>query len=190
MKLSFLKIILLFLSFNIACTQNTKSDISHSANVNEIVDLNSAQNKKLDIPESWKKIQECGLFFSVPPSLKELKIQPIDSCVKDYRSKDILFSLDVFEGGGKESGSRRNEYSGAKDFQVAETIVDGRKAEIISYYESGNSFKQREDLPYGAVLYVPVINERGDNLTIWTYSRSTEDRETTKKIFETIRFEK
>lgn len=176
MNLSLLKIILLLLSFNVACTQNNKPDISQLASENEIVD--------------WKKIHECGLFFSMPMSLKEVKIQPIDSCAKDYRSNDILFTLDVFNGGGKESDSRRNEYSGAKDFELAETIVDGRKAEIITYYEIGNTFKQRENLPYGAVLYVPVIDERGTNLTIWTYSRSAEDRETTKKIFETIRFEK
>lgn len=190
MKLSFLKIILLFLSLNIGCSQNNKSDIPETANANEIVALNGMHNNKLEIPEGWKEIQECGMTFSLPSILKEVKIQPIDSCAKDYRSKDIVFLLDVFEGGGKESDSRRNEFSGAKDFQVAETIIDGRKAEIITYYEIGNSFREREDLPYGAVLYVPVINERGENLTVWTYSRNPTDRETARKMFETIRFGK
>ncbi len=190
MKQSFLTIILLLLVFTFACTQNKKPDVAQPANVNENANLNYTQNKKPDIPESWKKIEECGLSFYAPSNLKEVKVQPIDSCATVYRNKNILVSLDLFENSGKQSDSRRNEYSDKKDFQIAETVVDGRKAEIITYYQNSSDFKERKDLSYGAVLFVPMVDESGDNLTIWTYCRSAEDRETTTKIFETIRFEK
>ncbi len=190
MKQSFLTIILLLLVFTFACTQNKKPDVAQPANVNENANLNYTQNKKPDIPESWKKIEECGLSFYAPSDLKEVEVQIIDSCATVYRNKNILVSLDLFENSGEQSDSRRNEYSDKKDFQIVETVVDGRKAEIITYYQNSSDFKERKDLTYGAVLFVPMVDESGDSLTIWTYCRSAEDRETTTRIFETIRFEK
>lgn len=187
MKQSFLKIILLFLVFTFACTQKSKSDISQSVNVNKSVAL---KNEKPDIPESWKKIEECGFSFYAPANFKELKVQPIDSCATNYRNNDILLSLDLYHGGGTEDGTRRNEYSNKEEFQISETVIDGRKAEIITYFQNSSDFKERKDLSYGAVLYIPMVEENGDNLTIWTYNRSVENRETTMKIFETIRFGK
>jgi hypothetical protein len=170
-RTSFLNLILLLLlAFNVACAQNT-------------------QSKKLVTPDGWKKIEACGLSFYVPPDLEEVKVQGIDSCVKEYRSKNILLSLDVLGYIGKESNSRRDEYSDKKDFQIVVTKVDRRKAEIITHYETENS-EQWKDFPYSATLYIPVIRKEGGNLTIWTNSKSAEDRETAKKIFATVSFDK
>lgn len=148
-----------------------------------------AQDEKPPVPKIWGKFQACGLSFYAPSNLKEERVQGIDSCVKEYRSKSILFSLDVVSFGGKESNSRRNEYSDKKDFQIEKVEIDGRKAEVITHYETEKS-EQWNGLFYGAILYVPVINKDGSSLTIWTHNRSQKDREIAKKIFETVQFGK
>ena len=163
-------ILLVLLAFNIACAQTAKS-------------------KKPVIPNDWKKIEAYGLSFYAPPDLEEVKVQSKDSFVKAYQSKNILLSLDWLGSIGKESNSRRDEYSDKKDFQIVVTKIDGRKAEIITHYETENS-EQSKDFLYGATLYVPVIDKEGGKITIWTFSRSAEDRETAKKIFETVSFGK
>ncbi|HQU83257.1 MAG TPA: hypothetical protein PKY59_09045, partial [Pyrinomonadaceae bacterium] len=133
--------------------------------------------------------EDCGLSFYAPSDFKEIEIQPIDSCAKNYRNNDIFISLDLFWASGKESDSRKGEYSNRKEFQIVETQIDSRKAEIITYLGESD-FPERKDLLYGAVLFVPVVNNNNDNLTVWTYSRSKEHRETAMKIFETIKFGK
>ena len=121
--------------------------------------------------------------------MAEEKVRGIDSCVKRYRSKNILLSLDVVFYIGKKSDSRKDELSDEKDFQISKTKIDGRKAEIITYYEAEN-IEQWKDLLYEATLFVPVIDKDGGNLTIWTNNRTAEDRKTAKKIFATVRFDK
>ena len=189
MKQFFLTTALLLQILSVGCTQNRKPDVARP--VNENVDLSYTQNKKLEIPENWKKIEECGFSFYAPLDLKEIQIHPVDSCAKQYRSRDIIFSIDLMEGYGDDFSSRSGEYSDNKDFQITRTTIDEQKAEIITYQLNDNGgFKERQDLFYGAVLYVPLIVKSGDNLTIWTYSRTTKDRETTEQMFETVRFEK
>ncbi|HLM62086.1 MAG TPA: hypothetical protein VK308_14870 [Pyrinomonadaceae bacterium] len=149
----------------------------------------NAQNKKVAFPDGWKKIEACGITFYAPADLKEEKVQGIDSCVRRYRSKNILLNLDVLGYLLKESASRESEYSDEKDFQIVKTKIDGRKAEIIMHYETEN-LEQWKDLLYSATLFVPKMHKDGGNLTIWTNNRNSKDRETAKKIFETVRFEK
>lgn len=147
-----------------------------------------AQNKTVAIPDNWKKIEACGITFYAPPDLQQETIRGIDSCVECYRSKNILLTLDVLGYIGKESDSRKDELSDEKDFQIVTTKIDGRKVEIITYYETENK-DQWKNLLYRATLFVPVIDKKdGGNLTIWTNSRTAKDRETAKKIFETVRF--
>jgi hypothetical protein len=149
----------------------------------------NAQNKKPVVLDGWKKIEACGVAFYAPPDLEEEQVRGIDSCVKRYRSKNILLNLDVLGFKLKESASRQDEYSDEKDFQIVKTKIDTRKAEVITHYETENS-EQFKGLPYSATLFVPQMRKDCCNLTIWTNSRTTEDRETAKKIFETVRIDK
>ena len=148
-----------------------------------------AQNRNSIVPNDWKKIEACGITFYVPYDLEEEGIRGIDSCVKRYRSKNILLSLDVLGYKLKKSASRKDEYSDEKDFQIVKTKTDGREAEIITHYETDNS-EQWKDLPYSATLFVPQMRKDCCNLTIWTNSRTTQDRETAEKIFATVRVDK
>ena len=147
----------------------------------------NAQNEKVAIPDSWKKIEACGITFYAPSDLMEDDYHGKDSCVRIYRSNDFILSLDVFGFGGGESSSRKDEYSDEKDFLFVKTKISGRKAEIITYYET-EYLKQWKDLRYNSVLFVPVIDKDGTSLTMWTNSRTAKDREISKKIFATVHF--
>lgn len=168
MKLTFFPniIILLFLAFNVACAQN-------------------AQSKKPVIPDGWNKIEACGITFYAPPDFKEENVKGIDSCVKRYRNDNISLFLDVLKFKLEQSASRRDEYSDEKDFQIVKTNIDNRKAEIITHY-AVEDLEQWKGLHYSATLFIPKMREDCCNLTIWSHSRTAEDRETARKIFETV----
>ncbi len=180
--------ILLFQVLSFACAQNKKTE-TEIIMTNENVELINLTNKNSDISDNWKKVEACGLSFFVPMDLKEIKVQPIDSCVREYRNQNTIIEIDSVDG-ADESGSRKNEYVSEKDFVIINELIDGQKAEIISYYRDAETgFKERKGLFYGVVLYIPNVNEK-NSLTIWTYSRSAEERENVSKIFRTIKFEK
>src|SRR6266480_5835791 len=132
-------------------------------------------------PAGWNLIKECGAEFYVPPGFKEKKIKGIDSCVKQYRGESTLMSLDVLAYITPDA-SRRSEYSEKRDFEYKKTNVGGRRAEIITCYETDPG-REAEGLNYAAVLFVPQMREDGGNLTIWTYSKSPEERAEAIKIF-------
>src|SRR5947199_643532 len=129
-----------------------------------------AQNKSLN----WKRIRDCSVIFSLPPEVKERKVHPIDSCVRQYRSPNILIELDAIMYVDL-NGSRRDEYSDNPEFNLKNTIIDGQKAEIITCLSK--NIKEANGLNYIAVLYVPQMPKARGNLTIWTHSKSPTERE-------------
>ena len=149
----------------------------------------NAQTKKVIVPDGWKKIEVCRITFYLPSEFEVEKLRGTDSCIERYRSKNILLSIDVLGYKLKESDIRTDLYSDEKEFSIVKTLIDNRKAKVMTYYETENS-ERRKDLPYNTTLFVPRMYKDCCNLTMWTNSRSAEDRETAKKIFETVRFEK
>jgi hypothetical protein len=130
------------------------------------------------LPADWKRINECGFEFYIPSNLKEEKIQPFDSCAKEYGSENNRLLLDVIEGTAQTDSNftRSKEYSKENDFKFEKTVIDGQSAEITTFVGTG-----RKGLDYGAVLDIPQMN-----LTIWTYSKSREEREKAIKVFKSI----
>jgi hypothetical protein len=146
-----------------------------------------AQTKPSPRP-GWKLIKECGAEFYLPPDFKEEKVRGIDSCVKQYRGVNTLLELDVL-GYITPDASRKDEYAEEHDVKYAKTKIDGRRAEIITHYAT-DLRKEAEGLNCASVLFVPQMRKDGGNLTIWTYSKSPEEREMAMKIFQTVRFPK
>jgi hypothetical protein len=136
--------------------------------------------KESVLPFNWKRINECGVEFYAPSNLKEKKVQPFDSCVKEYSGGNIRLELDVLEGtvAPESAYSRSGEYSNKSDFKLTRTIIDRQQAEIITYMDLNT-----EDINYGAVLDFP---QRG--FTMWTGNTTQEDREKVLKIFNSVRF--
>lgn len=159
------------------------------------ISCNASQNKESVPPESkestpptgWTHINECGIEFYIPPSLKEQTFQPEDSCAKEYASENIRLMLDVYGGTFEDKKFYRSkEYSREKDFKLEKINLDEQPAEIITYTwnrKKLDSFKNKTGLENGAVLEVPE-----KNLTMWADSKSPEDRENAIKIFKTVRF--
>ena len=108
--------------------------------------------------------------------------------MRQYRGESTLVILDVL-GYYSPNASRRDEYSGKRDFHFEKTQVDGRKAEVITCYDAEVPEEAR-GLNYSAVLFVPQMRKDGGNLTIWTYSKSPEAREKALGIFQSVRFPK
>jgi hypothetical protein len=142
--------------------------------------------EKVIQPADWNLISACGARFYLPPDFKTEQIQGIDSCVKKYRGKDTVMVLDVL-GYITPDASRKEEYSEERDFRYEKTKVGGRRAEIITYFET-DLRKEAEGLNYVAVLFVPQMRQVGGNLTIWLNSKSPEERDRVMKIFQTVRF--
>jgi hypothetical protein len=144
--------------------------------------INVPEIKESIISADWRRINECGTEFYVPSALKEKKVQGIDSCVKEYRGGNIRLELDVLEGTTAPESvySRSGEYSNKSEFKLTKTVIDGQKAEIITYTDLNT-----DGVNYGAVLDFP---QRG--FTMWAYNATQEDREMALKIFDSVRFVK
>jgi hypothetical protein len=139
----------------------------------------SAQ-KKPNPPTGWNLISsECGPEFYLPPDFKQEKVQTIDSCGERYRGENTILELSALIYISRES--LREPYSGWRDFKYKKTKVDGRRAEIITYY-ARESPSEGEGLNYVAVLAVPKLWKDRGNLTISAYSRSSEERESAQDI--------
>ena len=137
-------------------------------------------------PSTWKRIDACGATFYAPPDVREEKVQGIDSCVRRYRTRDIVFDLDVYPAPAP-GHSRKSEYSDKRDFTLVKTKIDGQNAEMISCYDDDVA-AHAAGFNYCAVLFVSEMPRQRGNLTIWTYSRSLESRNVATKVFSTVRF--
>jgi hypothetical protein len=133
----------------------------------------SAQTR--EVPKGWKEINMCGLSFLVPKNLKKQNnFKPIDSCIGAFKSKNLGLGFDygMYTAPPEDASS----YRGGK----AETLeIDGKKARLLTY-------------PYGARIYILVAeSEYGKSaLGMSITSKTQNDVETAKRIFQSIRFVK
>jgi hypothetical protein len=146
------------------------------------------KQNKFKPPATWKLVSACGAKFYLPPDVKEENVQGIDSCVKRYRGENSLITLD-FPMYSNPDGTRRDQYSDKRDFNLRKTTIEGQAAEVITCYETSLSAEMR-GFPYSAVLYVPALPNDLGNLTIWTSSKSQEARDTAMKIFDSLEIPK
>src|SRR5258705_8819571 len=117
--------------------------------------IEHAPKTKFVSPVDWKAIKACGVVFYAPRSFRENEVRPIDSCVVQYRNENSLLTLDAIMTSDP-NGTRRNDYSGKRDFELKKVTVDGQSAEVITCYDD-NSSADYEGLNYLAILYVPVL---------------------------------
>ncbi len=146
--------------------------------------ISISKNKEVVLPVDWKVITECEIQFYTPSNLKEKKVRPYDSCVIQLASENISLGIDVFEGQPDSEFTRSNEYLGRKDSRLEKTVIDGQSAEIITFSGAGNDLNAGS-LDYGAVLEIPQMK-----LTMWSYSKTPQERENVMKIFRSVRSHK
>jgi hypothetical protein len=144
--------------------------------------------KQFVVPADWKLVSECNVEFYIPPDFKKETVKPIDSCVIKYRNDKTVILIDVL-GYITPDASCKDEYSDEHDFNFIQTKIDGRKAEIITVFESDDNDNAKE-LNYAAVLFVPQMRKNGGTLTIWINSVNAEERKKAMFIYQTVRFPK
>ena len=145
---------------------------------------------KPSTPEGWRSVEACRLTFLIPVSASLTNDLGIDSCVREFRAKDVLIALDVTVGyTSNDLRNFRNENAGKSQFHLSETIVGGRKALVVTFYDAEVP-EEAAGLNYVSGLFVPEMGKRPGSLWMWVYSRNPEGQIGARKIFESIRFGK
>jgi hypothetical protein len=166
-------VFILIIASCLACGQESKSSSPQGPDAKN---LNPVTNGQL--PTDWRKVQVCGLSFSMPRSLEEKKLQPIDSCIGNYEDRNMRVSLDVITVGIEEKVfTRRNEYASHREFTVRETSIDGFKAEIINCLADGDAKLQ----------FVTVLDMPEPGLTVWIHSKDADKQKLANQIVTSVR---
>jgi hypothetical protein len=146
---------------------------------------NNTALKEYVVPYDWKPINAFNVEFYIPPDIIEKQpIKPMmkGSTAKFYGNENIWL---VFTIQSNSEGS--NRFIKERDFRLEKTFVDGKQAEITTFTGT-EMFNEAEGKNYVAVLDVPQIQGNSNNLLMWAYSKSPEDRETVIKIFKSVQF--
>lgn len=142
-------------------------------------------------PSDWKIISDCSVRFYVKPDIKlDKDARGVDSCYQEYRSANISITLDVTSGIGN-STSFKDILSRKQDFQLENIIVDGRQAELITYYDEtlASAIPDKyANLCYVALLRAPQFF-KARNLGLFTISRTQIDRNEALNILQSVQFD-
>lgn len=127
-----------------------------------------------EVPKRWKEVNICGLSFLVPKKLKSKNARGIDSCVAEFRSKNISLGMDFGAYTATPEDSPDYQNSTAKTLEV-----DGKKATLSIF-------------GYQSRLYVLIgKSDFGTHaLGMLISGRNTNDLEIARQIFQSIRFVK
>jgi hypothetical protein len=131
-----------------------------------------------DAIESWAQVDGRAFAFRVPPDMKAVPVQGIDSEVGEYRGDSISLSFDhgLF--------SDPMDYRKQADYISHEERINGRKARIVSYYSPG----REHPFDFAIGVHFPNVNGKNVRLTVYARCKTKDDYETARTIFRTIRF--
>lgn len=133
------------------------------------------------VPTNWVQIDTHRFTFCLPPNIKQIPYQGIDSFVGAYESDSVHLRFDY----GLYSNALDKwelEASGCTDYTSHETIIHGEKAHIASYY-----FRHPNPFNYEIAVHFPYTNGHA-KLTFFASCKSKAEFATATKIFETIKF--
>jgi hypothetical protein len=134
-------------------------------------------------PAGWRKIDADGKFtYYLPPDMRDTGIRGIENLHREYTNGRLHLSFD-YEPYGFLSYERRALKFG-KNFQEIELQIDGRKSFLFLHQDADRNNRRT----YNADLYVGDLPKSQVTLRMWVSSRSAQDVETAKGIFQTIKF--
>jgi len=133
-------------------------------------------------PAEWKKVDAKQFSFFIPPDMKLVPTQGIDSFVETYRGTNIDLNFDF--GPYSDSLNNYKNLSGS----VTKTVkIDGKEAQQVSFTNlSGSGYR------FGQVIAIHFrdLGDRGNKLTLWATCRTKEHYSAVEQIFSTLRFSK
>jgi hypothetical protein len=132
----------------------------------------------------WKTITGCNLTLSVPVDVDFTKDYSVDTCEREYRSRNIHIQMTVTEW-----NIGADQYSNLLDYCLTKTKINAKPAEIITSYKpkiSENDLYENSGFDYTAMLLLPSFVKGNRNLVIRTFSKTSEDRDKAMKILKSV----
>lgn len=129
-------------------------------------------------PPGWVKIDGRNFSFYVPPDVKAVSVQGMDSLVGGYQGDVISIGFDY----GMYSDPL--DYQGRPGYRSHDERIGGKRAKIVSYYNpgSGHSFD------HAIGVHFPEVKGKDIALTVYATCKTTDDYEIARTIFRTIEF--
>ena len=143
----------------------------------------SHAQSKTELPSNWKLINGCTVSVYVPPDIEFVEDNSSDTCLREYRSKNISIEIYVtpFNIGA-------DQYSNWLEYCVRKTKINTREAEIVTQHISVTSEKNN-GLDYMAMMLAPRFRKGSGNLIITTWSKTSNERDKAIKILKSVQFD-
>lgn len=126
------------------------------------------------VPANWQVIATSADFsFRLPPELREVQVQPVDSYVALYQATNMAVMFDY------------GMYSAHAD--TTDEMIDGKRARILT--ASSESDLNGQHYAYYAEVRFDDIGRGIDNLSMHAYCKTPEDVENAKVVFRSIDFQ-
>jgi hypothetical protein len=144
---------------------------------------NSSLDPQTSAPSGWRKIDANGKFsFYLPPSMRETAVRGIESYHREYTNGRMQVRID-YDPSEHLSYSQRAQRFG-KNFQETELQIDGKKSFMFLYQHPDRNNRKT----HNADLYIGDFPTSDVLVIMQVTSRSEQDIETAKTIFQTIKF--
>ena len=130
------------------------------------------------VPGNWIHVDAKFFEFFIPPDMKKVEIQGIDSHVGQFGSEKIKLIFDY----GMYSDPLDDE-KGMPNLTVRKERIDGRRTKIVSFRKSESDFVLAVHFPKAGPGY-----KGGRKLTLYTDCVSESEYDTVMKIFRSIKF--
>jgi hypothetical protein len=125
--------------------------------------------------------------FILPPALAEVVPGgPSDTLVKQYESATLKLSFDY----GPYSDPLKLAVDGALDYQVQETVIDGKPARLVTYHRDAGTGGNGPAYPYFAGVYFPDLG-RGSRFKLGMYATGAtlNDQQLSLQIMRSVQFQ-
>ena len=135
-------------------------------------------------PKGWKRVTACSFSFLLPEKAREVTGRPIDSCIAEFRYKDVNVYLDY----GLYSAPP-SEQASMKNYENRSVTINGSDARLITYDDWTHSKKV---LSFTALHIVtakatpPILNNV--SLLMVITAKPSGDRQIVKRIYESLKY--
>ena len=148
------------------------------------IPLQTSKSSPSELKPGWKSVEAGGSFsFHLPSTMREQKVQGIDSYVGQYRNNNLQVSFDY----GMYSAPM-DKYSNEAEYKEIKKKIGGLDAVVIFFRQTTPASKHRY---FAGVHFSHVGGDRNTGITRLTlhadFDRES-DWETVQTIFESIRF--
>ena len=146
--------------------------------------FSSQAQSKTATTSDWKTITGCNVSLYVPKDVEFTKDDSVDTCEREYRSKNIVIHITVTEW-----NIGADQYSNWLEYCLVKTKINTKSAEIITSYKpkiSENDVYENGDFDYTAMLLMPQFMKGKGNLIIRTFSKTSKDMDKAIKIIKSI----